>query len=65
MRYKKEKIIKISGIGNYYGGLEIQRDIDGRFYWGIENWNGTTYDEIPKELFEAIKDFEHRKSNNK
>jgi len=44
------------GIRNYYGGLEIKEE-DGKYYWGIENYNGTKYEEIPKYLYDALVKF--------
>ena len=35
-------------IGNYYGGLEVKEE-DGKYLWGIENWDGTEFEEIPNE----------------
>ena len=44
------------GIGNYYGGLEIKEE-DGKYYWGIENYNDTEYEDIPKYLYDALVKF--------
>jgi len=44
------------GIGNYYGGLEIKEE-DEKYYWGIENYDGTGYQEIPKYLYDALVKF--------
>jgi hypothetical protein len=41
------------GIGNFYGGLEVKEE-DGKYYWGIENWDGTEFEEIPKYLYDAL-----------
>ena len=40
-------------IGNYYGGLEVKEE-DGKYLWGIENWDGTDFEEIPKYLYDAL-----------
>ena len=43
-------------IGNYYGSLLISRYKD-KFYWGIENYDGTDWEEITKSLFEELVKF--------
>lgn len=43
-------------IGNYYGGLEVKEE-EGKYLWGIENWNGTNFEEIPKCLYDALVKF--------
>jgi len=40
-------------IGNYYGGLEIKEE-EGKYFWGIENYDGTDFEEIPKYLYDAL-----------
>lgn len=40
-------------IGNYYGGLEIKEE-EGKYFWGIENWDGTEFEEIPKYLYDSL-----------
>jgi hypothetical protein len=45
--------MQIGNIGNYYGVLEVKEE-EGHFYWGIENWNGTHYQEIPKSLYDEL-----------
>jgi len=42
-------IQQIGNIGNYYGGLAVKKE-NGLFYWGIENWDGTSWDQIPESL---------------
>ena len=49
----EKEIRNIGGIGNYYGGLII-KEKDNKFYWGIENYNGTDFKEIPKSLYDEI-----------
>jgi hypothetical protein len=48
--------IKIGNIGNSYGDLRIKEE-NGKFYWGIENWNGMGWDEIPEHLFKTLLEF--------
>tara|TARA_R110002020_G_scaffold475890_1_gene713745 strand:- start:18544 stop:18675 length:132 start_codon:yes stop_codon:yes gene_type:complete len=37
---KEENNRDIGGIGNYYGGLSVNKQGE-KFYWGIENYDGT------------------------
>jgi hypothetical protein len=50
---KEEKQYRVGGIGNYYGGLYIMEGVDS-FYWGIENWDGTSWEEIPQSLYNEL-----------
>lgn len=50
--YAKAKFISL-GVENYYGSTEAC-EISGKYYIVLENWNGISYKEISKELFEAI-----------
>ena len=43
----------IGAIGNYYGGLTVKTE-NNKFYWGIENWDGTLWEEIPESLFNEL-----------
>jgi hypothetical protein len=56
----------IFGVGNFYGGLVVGTCGD-KFYWGIENYNGTRFVEIPKYLYDALckHDDEQRKPDKK
>lgn len=47
----------IGFVGNYYGGLHTRED-GGRFYWCIENYDGFSWDEIPKGLYDALNSYE-------
>jgi len=47
---------EIGQIGNYYGSLNVKEQ-DGKYWWGIENWNGTGWQEITKELFNALAEY--------
>ena len=53
------KIIEIGNIGNYYGGLQV-KSMNKKYYWGIENYNGTDFEEIPKHLFDTLVKFENK-----
>ena len=50
------------GISNYYGGI-VAKEEGGKFYWGIEDYSTTEFEEIPESLYrelakhnEALKD---------
>ena len=62
---KEDKDITLAkqagNIGNYYGGLNIAIS-DDKYYWGIENWDGTEWEEIPKYLFDAINRYEDERT---
>jgi hypothetical protein len=51
-------VIDIGEIGNYYGGLSIKEEGD-IFYWGIENWDGTFWEEISESLYDEL--IEHKR----
>ena len=44
-------------IGNYYGGLELAID-GGRFYWGLRDWDGIDWQEIPESLYESLMEYQ-------
>lgn len=46
-------ITPIGNIGNYYGGLEVKEE-DGKYYWGIENYDGTYWEEISKFTYTVL-----------
>ncbi len=54
----------IGSIGNYYGGLHIT-ELNGKYYWIIENYD-TNFDkiedweEIDKELYDSLITYETR-----
>lgn len=58
----KEQSLAIGGISNYYGGLEVSQ-VDGKFVWGIENYDGTYWEEIPKSLYDELVKFEQEHKN--
>jgi len=47
----------VGGIGNYHGGLAVRVEND-RFYWGIKNWDGTFWEEIPESLFSELNKYQ-------
>ena len=58
----KERLI--GEIGNYYGRLSVKTE-DGRFYWGIENYSGTYWEEISESLFDELNRHQDALSNPK
>ncbi|MCP4370549.1 MAG: hypothetical protein GY797_20915 [Deltaproteobacteria bacterium] len=56
--------IKVGEIGNYYGGLSI-KEVNGHFFWSIENYNGDDWKEIPRYLYIAIRKYEQERPPNK
>jgi|Laugrefa1bdmlbdn_1035148.scaffolds.fasta_scaffold174338_2 hypothetical protein len=50
----QNKLYKVGNIGNYYGGL-MMLESEGKYFWGIENWNGTDWEEIPFCVYISLK----------
>lgn len=46
-------VIDIGDIGNSYGGLVVKED-GGLFFWGIKDYYGIDWEEIPKSLFDEL-----------
>jgi len=55
-----DTIKDIGDIGNYYGRLSVMKS-DDKYYWGIEDWGGTEWEEIPKSLYLALIEFEEQR----
>jgi len=53
-------ITEIDSIGNYYGCLNIKEE-NNKFFWGIENYDGIEYEEIPESLYKEIWNFNNKK----
>lgn len=51
---------RIGTIGNYYGHLEVCES-DGNYFWSIDDYCGTRYEEIPESLYRALIEFEGKK----
>lgn len=47
----------IGTIGNYYGALSVKEAV-GTYFWGIEDCSGTSWEEIPKSLYDELVRFE-------
>lgn len=48
---------RIGEIGNYYGCLYVKKE-ESKFYWGIENYSETDWQEITEELYKNLISFE-------
>jgi len=51
-----ESVRCVGECGNYYGGLYV-KESGGKFYWGIEDYDGIEFSEIPEGLFIALNDY--------
>jgi hypothetical protein len=50
----------IGTIGNYYGGLSVKKEGE-KYFWGIENYDGTEWEEIPKTMYDGLISFEKQR----
>lgn len=50
----------IGTIGNYYGGLSVKKEGE-KFFWGIENYDGIEWEEIPKKMYDILISFEKQR----
>ena len=55
---KPSNMMGIGTIGKYYGNLQVARDDEGRFFWGIEDHDGCEWEQIPKSLYDELVKFE-------
>lgn len=51
---------QIGNIENYYGGLWVKED-EGTFYWSIENFASTFWEEITETLYNELIEFDQHK----
>ena len=54
----ENNVISIGTIASYYGCLTTYSSEDGKYYWGIENYDGTEWEEIPESLYNELVRFE-------
>lgn len=40
-------------VGNYYGSLAVKAEGD-KFFWGVENYDGHHWEEIPYDLYHSL-----------
>lgn len=52
--------ISIGTITNHYGGLFVKEDGE-KCFWGIENHDGTEWEEIPKKMYNTLISFEKQR----
>lgn len=52
---------KIGKINNYYGGLYVA-ELNGKYYWSIENYSGFIWEKISEKLYKAL--LKHNKDTN-
>ena len=50
----ENKQYRVGNIENYYGGL-VMRESDGKYFWGIEDWNGIKWEQIPFSMYTCLK----------
>lgn len=55
----------VGEIGNHYGALHVEETSNGIYQWGIEDYSGIDYEEIPKYLYDALIKFEKNKNKEK
>ena len=49
----------IGTIKNFYGGLLVMKE-EGKFYWGIGDWNKTEWEEITEDLYNSLISFDEK-----
>ena len=59
-----EKLQRIGAIGNYYGGLWVKAK-DQLRYWGVENYDGYGWEEIPESLYLALVEYERMRDGTR
>ena len=64
MKTENENEHEIGEICNYYGRLTVRSE-DGKYFWGIEDWDGSfDWEEIPKVLYDELMKFENDRMKN-
>lgn len=48
---------RIGDISNHFGGLSVKTE-NGKFYWGIEDYDDYDWSEIPEKLYRALVKYE-------
>jgi hypothetical protein len=56
-----KKETEIGSITNYYGGLLVAEQ-DGKFYFGIDSFEPTLWEEISEDLYKEL--LKHNANNN-
>lgn len=45
---------RVGNISNHYGGLWVTEH-DGKYYWGIEDYMDSEWEEITQEVYEVLR----------
>jgi len=53
MELSEESERRVGKVGNAYGFLNVNEG-GGKFYWGMDNYDGILWEEIPEYLFVAL-----------
>lgn len=53
---------QIGNIGNYYGNLNVKEE-EGKYFWGIDSYDGIEWEEISSHLYEALITEEYRRGS--
>ena len=48
-----DKAQRVGSISSFYGGVIVAM-VDGRAYWGIENYDKNYWEEIPMSLYDEL-----------
>lgn len=59
-----DNVQEIGTIGNYYGGVIVKKE-NGKFYWGVDNYDSTYWEEIPESLYKSLIEFENARKTLK
>jgi len=55
---EKDFEMTVGTIANFYGELIVKKE-NGKFHWGIENYDGIQWKEIPQKLFDTLVLYEY------
>jgi len=55
--------IQIGEIDNYYGELWVV-EFENKYYWSIEDWKNSLWEEIPEDLYRRLVQFEALRPKN-
>jgi hypothetical protein len=53
----------IGTIVSYYGALWVKEE-NGSYFWGIDNYSGISWEEIPKSLYDELVKFEESRNKS-
>lgn len=55
----------IGTVGIYYSSFLEVEERDGKYYWNIQSWKGSYWEEIPEYLYRALNRFEDERTATK